>query len=158
MIGKGHKRIGFIGWQKETSLRYKGYKDALEKHGLIADDRLYVECATEYNSGYDETYALMNQSKHDRPTAIIAFNDCSAISAIEALWKMGFKIPEDVGVATIGGQENLRLSSLRLTSAVLPFESIIREAVIMLNEQIENENWRKGPILCPCRLNIGNSA
>ncbi len=158
LIQKGHRRIGFIGWQRETSLRYKGYYDGLNKHGINVDDELYVECATEYNSGYDEAHILMNRTKDDRPTAIIAFNDCAAISAIEALWKMGFKIPEDVAIANIGGQENLRLSSLKLTSVILPLESIIREAVIMLNDQIDNKNWRKGPVRCSCRLSIGNSA
>ncbi len=158
LIDKGHRRIGFIGWQRETSSRYKGYFDCLRENGIEPDENLYIECATEYTSGGNEAYVLMNRSENNRPSAIIAFNDCAAISAIEALWEMGLKIPEDVSIATIGGQENLRLSSLRLTVASLPIESIIRQAVIMLNDQIDNKNWRRGPILCPCKLIIGNSA
>ncbi len=157
LIQKGHRRIGFLGWQREVSLRYKGYHDALEKHGLGIDDHLYEACATEYSSGHDETYALLNKSAHNRPSAIIAFNSSVAIAAVEALWEMNLKIPDDIAVATIGGHEKLRLSPLQLTSVVLPIDSMIREATVMLYDQMENKNWRHGPVLCPCELCIGNS-
>lgn len=157
LVKKGHERIAYIGWDP-GSARHTGYLNGLKKHGITVNEHLCKECLTEYTSGRREAYELMRVSKAERPTAIVGFNSQIGINAIEALWEMGLEVPDDIAVATIGGHEDLLLSKLRLTSVVLPINTMIREATVMLYDQLENKNWKRGPILCPCELRIGNTA
>ncbi len=157
LIQKGHKRIGYLGWDMNSS-RYKGYRDTLKKHGIHAEENMYIQCETEYSSGQKEAYEMMRRPKEETPTALIAFNSCTAVAAIEALWNMGLKVPEDVAVATVGGDEDLRLSHVRLTAVIMPVDHMVREAVMMLYDQLDNKYWKRGPIIYPGEFYAGNTA
>ena len=67
------------------------------------------------------------------------------------------KVPGDVSVITIKGGSDARLSKLRMTSAIMPVSTMVIEATVMLYDQMENKDWRQGPVMCPCKLRIGNS-
>ena len=68
------------------------------------------------------------------------------------------KVPDDVAIVTIKGDRDARLSKLRMTSAIIPVRAMVRQANVMLYDQMEDKNWRRGPVLCPCELRIGNTA
>jgi len=77
--------------------RYIGYKTALQKHGLVFNDRLVKECkvATE-EEGYE--FALQYMKMKSKPDGIFAVNDETAIGVLAALRKLNIRVPQDVGV------------------------------------------------------------
>ena len=87
----------------------------------------------------------------------ITLGNLTPINAIEALREMNVSILDDVAIAAVGGDEMFALSDFPITSAVLPIDTIIREATVMLCDQIENKNRRRGPMLCPCQIPFGNT-
>lgn len=108
LIDLGHRRIGFIGaaFDIETKLkRLRGYFNALAKHGIEIDERL-VTGRREARSGipgysteeigYEGMKRLL--SVPNRPTAVFARNDFTAIGAMTAIKEFGLKIPQDVAI------------------------------------------------------------
>ena len=108
LIDLGHRRIGFIGatLENESKLkRLQGYLNALEKHAIEIDERLITgrrEARTGvpgYSTekiGYEGMKRLL--SLPNRPTAIFARNDFTAIGAMTAVKEAGLRIPQDVAI------------------------------------------------------------
>lgn len=108
LIDLGHERIGFIGATlhgKNNLKRLQGYLSALEQHNLAIDERLVTgrrETALDA-PGYSTEeigYAAMKRlmSLKNRPTAIFARNDFTAIGAMSAAKDLGLSIPHDVAI------------------------------------------------------------
>lgn len=108
LIDLGHERIGFIGAtlaDKAKLKRLQGFLAALDKHKTKVDERFVTgrretaEDAPGYSTeeiGYEGMKRLM--SLKNRPTAIFARNDFTAIGAMSAAKDIGLKIPEDVAI------------------------------------------------------------
>jgi len=108
LIDLGHRRVGFIGATLDNGAKLKrlqGYVDALEKHGIEIDERLVTgrrEVSTGvpgYSTekiGYEGMKRLL--SLPNRPTAVFARNDFTAIGAMTAIKESGLRIPNDVAI------------------------------------------------------------
>jgi DNA-binding LacI/PurR family transcriptional regulator len=108
LIDLGHKRIGFIGaaFENRSGLkRLQGYVDALEKHGIQVDERLITGRAGSASNvpgysteriGYEGMKRLL--SLPQRPTAVFARNDFTAVGAMTAIKEAGLSIPKDIAI------------------------------------------------------------
>jgi LacI family transcriptional regulator len=99
LLGLGHTRIGFINGRADiasSALRMNGYRDALIAKGITPDPLLIVEGDYSTYTGYKRGLQLL--SMENRPSAIFAANDQSAIGVFQAAEEMGFKIPDDLSV------------------------------------------------------------
>ena len=164
LIKKGHKKIAVAVWP-ETSMnygvKYDSFRGTLEEHGIEFDERYLIMCSSEYFAGRDGTLEMMNRVGSDRPTAVLSLNDTSILGVIQAFVELGISIPDDIAVANIGGcveGELGPMSRFKLTCSLQPVETVGRESAQMLREQIGGSNWKRGPILCPSQIRVGNSA
>ncbi len=101
LIGVGHRRIGHISGPKrgpESDDRLAGYRDALEAAGIAFDPCLIWEGNYRAESGA-EAAARRFLPMTERPTAVFAANDESAIGFIKAVRDAGLSVPADVSVA-----------------------------------------------------------
>jgi DNA-binding LacI/PurR family transcriptional regulator len=108
LIELGHKSIGFIGvslTSRQGLKRFQGYLDALRDHGLPVEERLVVgqheteEQVPGYSTesvGYDCMKRLLELK--ERPTAVFARNDFTALGAMNAIKEAKLRIPEDIAV------------------------------------------------------------
>ncbi len=108
LIDLGHKRIGFIGAGFEDRSRLKrlqGYLSALAKQGIQIDERLITgrrgssADTPGYSTeaiGYEGMKRLL--SLPNRPTAVFARNDFTAVGAISAAKEAGLVIPQDIAI------------------------------------------------------------
>jgi DNA-binding LacI/PurR family transcriptional regulator len=98
----GHRRIAIIrgpSYSIDSEVRWRTIRDMARKLGIPIDPRLAVEL-TEYDltpgPGYRATKKLLAGG---RPfTALFAFNDITAIGAIQALNDAGLDVPRDVAL------------------------------------------------------------
>ncbi len=130
LIGAGHTRIGFINgepWMEAAQDRLKGYRRALATADLPFDPALVRDGDWMSSSGYDCTLSLMRAARP--PTAIFCANDLMALGAIEALAKLGLRIPQDVALMGYDDQEISRHTRPPLTTMVLPNYEMGRVAV-----------------------------
>ncbi|PLW93505.1 MAG: LacI family transcriptional regulator [Marinilabiliales bacterium] len=96
LLSKGCKKIAFFSAPQHLVLgknRLEGYKAALEHHGIAYNPDLVYACDT-----YDQAEKISRSilKKHDRPDAIFAVNDLTAIGAMKVAKQQGLKIPEDI--------------------------------------------------------------
>ena len=99
LIGLGHRRIGFIGGppcRLSAGRRLQGYRDALTRAGIPVDEALIESGDLSAEAGYHCARRLL--ALPERPTALFAGNDQSALSAIDAARDAGLRVPEDLSV------------------------------------------------------------
>lgn len=135
LIDLGHRRIGLIGGPSYASSargRLSGYRDALSEAGIDFDDQLVAESTFGIDSGAEAAKQLM--SLDERPTAIFAVNDNTAIGALSALSRLGLSVPDDISL--VGYNDVPIVSSLPvpLTSVRVPFDHIARAALDLLSK------------------------
>lgn len=102
LFNLGHRRIAAIKGQdfsSDTAIRWETMNEAAAKRGISLDDALTVQLQGDTPSpeiGYSAMRSLL--ARGERFTAVLAFNDISAIGAIRALEEMGLRVPADVSV------------------------------------------------------------
>lgn len=106
LIKKGHKKIGVIGGDFESSeitrKRYEGFLNAMKKYGINFDDKKNY-AVSKYS--FDGGAAAIRQLVKNNPdlTAIFTMADSMAIGACRALFDMGLKVPDDISVTGFDG-------------------------------------------------------
>ena len=104
LVTLGHRRIAFIGggttyfWERD---RRAGYRDALEKAGIIYDPSLCLPSGLSQEDGYALTRHLLG--KELPPTAIFAISDVLAVGAMRAASDAGKTIGRDFSVMGFDG-------------------------------------------------------
>lgn len=108
LIELGHTRIAHLRGPGEIGrLRFEGFHATLAAAGL--DPERYLEtCGPDEESGYAAARRLLARS--DRPSAIFAYNDMSAIGTLSAADDLGLWVPQDVSLV---GYDNTYLSRIR---------------------------------------------
>ncbi|RPI44257.1 MAG: LacI family transcriptional regulator, partial [Bacteroidetes bacterium] len=98
LVRSGCRRIAHFGAPQHLQIGYqrkRGYISALEKNGIIPDERYMIKCDT-HEEALEKTPEIMRLP--DPPDAIFAVNDLTATGVLKVLRKMRLRIPEDVSV------------------------------------------------------------
>ena len=99
LIGLGHRRIGFITgrYDMQSAIRrFQGYQDSLAEMDIAYDPELVQH--GDYTRERGQAAARLLLERPDRPTAIFAANDRSAIGVIDVAKELGLRIPQDLSV------------------------------------------------------------
>jgi LacI family transcriptional regulator len=121
----GHRRIAFIKRQEfssDTAVRWEAVRSAAAELGIEINDRLVVQLRGESPSpelGYLVTRKLL--ASGEPFTALFAFNDISAIGAIQALREAGRRVPEDVSVVGFDDIQSAAYQNPGLTTVKQPY-------------------------------------
>ena len=133
LIGLGHRRIAFLGGRSELDsahLREAGYRAAMEEAGIPADPALIRESRYAPDRAAEITRDLLELP--DRPTAIFAANDVTAIRAMQVAHEYGLSVPEDVSVVGFDDIPEASLAVPQLTTVRQPMQAMGRAAMEML--------------------------
>ena len=102
LIARGHRSIAFIAGHPDhpsSRMRLRGFRDAVESHGLAEDDCRVEPGFGTVHSGIEVARRLLHRPR--RPTAIFASNsDMAAGVAVVAL-EMGLHVPSQLSVAAV---------------------------------------------------------
>ncbi|TND09896.1 MAG: LacI family transcriptional regulator [Bacteroidetes bacterium] len=117
--------------------RLEGYKDALKKFSVKFDKNLVKEIAFERIR--DEVYQAMHEllSPAVDAQAIFTANNHLAVAAMEAVRRMGKRIPDDVALVSFDDVDLFRLSDPPVTAIAQPMQDIGEKAMELLLEMIE---------------------
>jgi LacI family transcriptional regulator len=137
IIAQGHRRIGFITGNANTSAserRLAGYRAALSDSGLAADPSLIAQGLFTYRSGLDAAATLLDLA--DRPTAIFASNDDMAAATVSVAHRRQLDVPTDLTVCGFDDTDFARSIWPELTTIHQPIADMSRAAVEMLVRKI----------------------
>ena len=159
LIELGHRRIGHLAGKPTVStgiMRRRGYRSALAEGGLAADPRLVVESGYTEDGGARAAERLL--ALPDRPTAIFAVTDMTAVGAFGVARRMSLRIPEDLAIV---GYNDIPLATRMvpaLTTVHVPIHDFGAAAARLLLEQIETgEPSRRRVIFNPELVIRGSS-
>lgn len=99
LISLGHRRIATITGpldQDNAIARLAGFQAALQQAGVPLDDGDVIRAHYAFDDGHAAARVLLARS--ERPTALFAASDDSALGAIHAFHEAGLRVPEDVSV------------------------------------------------------------
>lgn len=141
LASRGHRHIAFVSGNIEfqtNRLRFQGYRDALEELGLPVRNELLVLnqdfLQQEKFCGIETLLRLA-----ERPTAIFASSDLTAIACIRKVVTAGLRVPQDVAIV---GFDDLIISAsleIPLTTIQQPKGEIARQAMEMLLRAFDND-------------------
>ncbi|GAA3551916.1 LacI family DNA-binding transcriptional regulator [Microlunatus spumicola] len=130
LLERGHRRIAMLaGSTRYVGLtdRRRGHEAALTEAGIPVDPALVPpQPAGTERKGYDQMRTLL--ALPDRPTAVYAVSDRTAIGAYAALADAGLRVPDDVSVIGTDDIVESALLSPPLSTFVVPTFELGRAA------------------------------
>lgn len=163
LVEAGHTRIGFLNNDDDvpaTHLRFAGYRQVLQNHGIPFDESLVVSGPSETLPGYGLARELL--SRGDAPTALFCYNDRMAMGAYRAATELGFDIPRDLSIVGFDNQELIAANLFPgLTTVALPHYEMgawaVKTLVHLLQGEAEYRLLADKPTLLDCPLVIRGS-
>ncbi len=155
LLDLGHRRIGLIAGPDYASSargRLAGYRRAMTEAEAPIDPALIVGSTFGIDAGADAVEEMM--SRADRPTAVFAVNDNTAIGALSRLTQMGFSVPGDVSLVGYNDIPIVSRLPAPLTTVRVPFDQIAASALDLLQSGPTSEAdriRRATPTLIPRR-------
>lgn len=138
----GHRRIGYFHITQNANNfrdRYFGFFIAMERLNIPIEKKYILEFDTNGGDSLQEETQKRLESLKEMPTAFFADNDILAISAIQSLKRLGYRIPEDISVI---GFDNMPLSEILdppLTTIQVQKKKMGIVAVNLLIDKMEEE-------------------
>jgi LacI family transcriptional regulator len=158
MVEKGHKRIGYIGGPVKYAsarARRRAFIKCLQDHGLSMDDDLIQRGNFKIDGGEAAMKRLLKME--NRPTAVLAANDLSAIGAMQTALGMGLKVPEDISIIGFDDIDFCQLTQPPLTTIRLSRRDIAEKAFDALASIIQDTSKRGGQYKIGTRLVVRSS-
>jgi LacI family transcriptional regulator len=140
LLDLGHRRIGMLTGRPDLQsarLREDGYRQALAAARVPVDERLLQVGA--YDPEISAASARHLLTAVDRPTAIFAANDISAIATVRAATGLGLRVPEDLSVVGFDNVPESALNTPPLTTVHQPIREMGQCAVELLIRLIRGE-------------------
>jgi LacI family transcriptional regulator len=135
----GHRRIVYIRGPKtltDSAPRWRGIKAFAASRNLAIDPKLVLDLpeSSDPSSGFENSSRLVADLIKKKRTfsAVLAFDDMSALGAIRALSKAGFKVPDQVSVIGFDDISTASLCTPPLTTVRQPMEQMGSIAVHIL--------------------------
>jgi LacI family transcriptional regulator len=153
LIELGHSRIGFIAGRpdlRSSIARDAGYRRALSDAGLSVDPRLIGSGS--YRQGAVRLAALDMLSRADRPTAVFAANDISAIEIVKVAAELGLDVPRDLSVIGFDDVPEASKAVPALSTVRQPMQTLGAEAARLLIALMRGEQPKRTHSILPTRL------
>jgi LacI family transcriptional regulator len=147
LLSQGYQRIAHLaGPQRFQTFqnRQKGYIDALKKNGIAMDETLIYTGDISIEAGRRAADYFMDMA--NRPDAIFAVEDFSALGVVKRLKERDIKIPGEVGVIGFANEFFDEHITPSLSSIDQQTVTMGKEAFSMLMKIIEKKNDKTGSV------------
>lgn len=146
----GHREIAFLRGPKSlvsSGQRWKGIRDFAQTAGLRLDPRRIAELPesldpnSSFEAGAQLTMELLRKGKTF--TALMAYDDMTALGALRALKNRGLRVPEDCSVIGFDDVAQASLSIPSLTTVRQPMEAMGAMSAGMILDAIKAANQKQ---------------
>ncbi|HEY5319744.1 MAG TPA: LacI family DNA-binding transcriptional regulator [Galbitalea sp.] len=152
LIDLGHRRIAHIRGRSDLAsaqLREAGYRESLEEAGIPFDPALVRDGG--YQAALTAEAARELLTRPDRPTAVFAANDVSALGVVKVAHELGLRVPEDLSVIGFDDIPDAASSTPPLTTVAQPLHDLGAQALRMLIELLDGHEV-PGHVQLPAEL------
>jgi DNA-binding LacI/PurR family transcriptional regulator len=153
LVSLGHKRIAHVdgGPGVIADGRRRAYRAALERHGLAP---LVLRGGL---TEADDMNALETLPPDADITAILAYNDRTALGVIDHLERAGLRVPADVSVTGFDDSLLARHTRIDLTTVSQVQHEQARLAVVLALERLDGGRTERREIVLPAELIVRTS-
>jgi DNA-binding LacI/PurR family transcriptional regulator len=127
LLGLGHRRVAHFTFADtpldaddvgSMAVRYRGYRQAFAEMGLESDPAWLFRGGREIEGGRTMVHELLARfpDREQRPTAIVAFNDRTAIGVLRGCYEAGIRVPDDIAVVGFHDIPTARYTTPALTT------------------------------------------
>jgi DNA-binding LacI/PurR family transcriptional regulator len=157
LVGLGHRRIAHIdgGPSLIAAARREGYETAMRAHDL--GDRIRVVRGGQNQLDGQHAARMLLDASEDLPTALIAYNDDTAVAAMGLFAREGIAVPGRLSVIGWDDSEAAALSPVSLTSVAQRTEEMARLAVERVVDRVEQRRIRDREIVLEPELRVRSS-
>jgi DNA-binding LacI/PurR family transcriptional regulator len=130
LIELGHRRIAYIGDRNGSASdteRFAGYRQAIESAGLSFQPELVVHGDGTPEGGMEAMGRLLDGGRP--PTAILAYDDMTALGVVRKILDSGLRIPADISVIGFDDLSIARYLEPPLTTVRQPMAEMGRLAM-----------------------------
>ena len=141
LISLGHRRIAHIRGRvdlESAQLREAGYRDSLAAAGIEFDPRLVRDGNYRAPESGDAARELL--SRPDRPTAIFAANDLSALRVLAVAEELGIRVPAELSVIGFDDVPEAARATPPLTTMAQPLQEMGATAHRILLELLHGDD------------------
>ncbi|MCU6709956.1 LacI family transcriptional regulator [Paenibacillus sp. J5C_2022] len=154
----GHKAIAHLSLNRDADVwidRFKAYKDAQGRINIpLNTEHIALIDKEDVRLAEEATYRLLLTTP--RPTAIFAANDTLAVGALQAAHRTRLRIPEDISIIGIDGNDIAKHSYPRMTTVVHPRYRLGELSAELLIDLI-NGKEDTASLLIKCTLQVNES-
>jgi DNA-binding LacI/PurR family transcriptional regulator len=156
LVELGHRTIAFVDGGKGTIAadRRRGYLLAMARHGL-ADAALVLPGDSTEEAGI-RTGRQLAADPH-RPTAVIAFNDRSALGLLDALSRARIEVPGELSVVGYDDSPAAQLAHINLTTVSQDARTQAENAVTASVERLDGGRTQRRQVILAPRLIVRGS-
>ncbi|HEY0189019.1 MAG TPA: LacI family DNA-binding transcriptional regulator [Cellulomonas sp.] len=153
LLDLGHRRIGFVAGRPDlesSRLREAGYRQALVEAGIAVDEELIRVGDYRMESARGPVAELL--ALPDRPTAVFAANDLTAIAALDVAHEAGIAVPEALSVIGFDNVPEAAGATPPLTTVRQPIQQMGAAAVTMLVALLDGQTPESTHVRLPTTL------
>jgi len=153
LIELGHTRIGFIAGRpdlRSSVLRDAGYRSALLEAGIRFEPGLVGVGRYEEDASRQLAHELLSQV--ERPTAIFAANDLSAIAVLRVAHELGIGVPDELSVIGFDDVPEASRHVPALSTVRQPMQRLGEVATKLLIGLMNGETPEQTHVRLPTRL------
>lgn len=140
LVGLGHRRFAFLSALAEGQAdgdRPRLFQQLLAAKGVAAGDIDILRCNHSVHGACETVAGYLAARGPDRPTALFAMNDLSAIGAMRAALDAGLVIPRDLSVVGVDDVPLCAFLPVSLSSIRQRYRKISAAAAEMLISRVE---------------------
>ena len=140
LIRLQHRKIAYLAgpdFSIHNRERLSGFQRAMMEHGLPLRTEWIRKAGVYIEDGYFAARSQFEETD-DRPTALFCFNDLVAIGAMNALFELGLRVPDDVSIIGFDDIEFCESVRVPLASVHVPILEMGTAAAALLLKQIEH--------------------
>jgi len=133
LLGLGHRRIAFLGGRpglESSRLREEGFRTAMADAGAPVDPDLVRVGGYRPSIATGPAHEVLGHP--DRPTAVFAANDLSAIATMDVARELGLSVPGDLSVVGFDNVPESVMVEPPLTTVNQPMQAMGTAAVDLL--------------------------
>ncbi len=148
----GHRKIAFIRGPEslhDSATRWRGIEKFAAEHGLVLEPKLIRQLPEmlDASSGFDGGVELTAELIHARRkfTALMAFDDLTALGGLRSLTHAGVRVPDDCSVIGFDGVPPAALSTPAITTICQPMEEMGAIGAEWVLKAVEREEEAPAP-------------
>ncbi|MDX2226730.1 MAG: LacI family DNA-binding transcriptional regulator [Verrucomicrobiae bacterium] len=152
LYAMGHRRIGYMSPSltgHSVMDRWEGMEECFLRYGLVPDPAWTTH--HHYNGYFLSGKINLNRiwQAEVKPTAIVAYNDMTALGMLEEARSLGIRVPEDLSIVSLDNIYESETSSPPLTTVDFDLKEIGARAVVLAHDLFRNPRTTPHVVLEP---------